>query len=333
MVIRDLDPRDDQALRRWHAAYLEAETHERPFATPWMFEEVRAAALAPPVAVERLLLAALVDDEVVATAQALLPLKDNVTRADLMVHTVPSHRRRGHATALLDHLEELLAARGRRVLTVVTDHAFDLGPTGAGDPGVELLRRRGYEHALGDLQQTLELPADAEELASLAEVPAPYRLVTVTGALPDALLPSYCRLAGTLVVEAPTGDLVQEPELVDEERVRAEEQQLRDGGRTRYRTLALDAAGEVAGFTEVDVPRHDPGRAYQQGTLVDPAHRGHRLGAAVKAANLVALQQGEPGVRTVITYNAEVNRHMRRVNELLGFRPTARLAELQKRLR
>jgi RimJ/RimL family protein N-acetyltransferase len=44
------------------------------------------------------------------------------------------------------------------------------------------------------------------------------------------------------------------------------------------------------------------------------------------------LQANEPELRKVVTYNAEVNEHMIRVNELLGFRPTARLAELQKRL-
>ena len=327
MIVR-VDPRDDAALRGWHAAYLEAETHERPFATPWMFEEVRAAALAPPVATERLLHAVVLDGEVVATAQALLPLKDNVTRADLMVHTRPAHRRRGHATALLDQLEPLLAERGRRVLTAVTDHAYDVGPSGVGDPGVDLLRGRGYEHALGDVQQSLDLPVAEERLAALGAVRPPYRLVTVTEALPDELLPSYCRLAGTLVTEAPTGDLEQEPEVFDEERLRAEEQQLRDGGRTRYLTLAR----EVAGFSELAVPRHDPGRAYQQGTHVGREHRGRALGTAVKAANLRLLQEREPGVRRVITYNAEVNEHMIRVNTLLGFRPTARLAEMQKRL-
>ena len=33
----------------------------------------------------------------------------------------------------------------------------------------------------------------------------------------------------------------------------------------------------------------------------------------------------------LITYNAEVNRHMIEVNERLGFLPVARLGEFQKR--
>src|SRR3712207_7186814 len=51
-----------------------------------------------------------------------------------------------------------------------------------------------------------------------------------------------------------------------------------------YTTL-FRSSGKVVGYTEIRVPSHHPGRAYQWGTLVDPAHRGHRLGIALKAAN------------------------------------------------
>ena len=39
----------------------------------------------------------------------------------------------------------------------------------------------------------------------------------------------------------------------------------------------------------------------------------------LKAANLVWLEQVSPGHPSVITYNAEENRHMLAVNEALGF--------------
>lgn len=331
-MIVEVDPHDDAALRAWHDVYLAAERHERPFAVPWMFEEVRAQVRAPAVAAELVSLALLEDGVVVATGGLRLPLMDNLEVASLLVHSHPEHRRRGHATAMLAHLERLAVERGRRVLTSTIDHAYELGRTGAGDAGVELLRRHGFDHALGDVQQTLDLPVDPDRLEALAPVRAPYELVTTTGELWADVLPSYCRLAGTLVTEAPTGDLEQEAELFDEERVRVEEQQLRESGRTRIRTLALDPRGDVVAFSELDVPRHDPGRAYQQGTLVAREHRGHGLGTAVKVANLLRLRELEPDLERVITYNAGVNEHMIRVNALLGFRPTARLAEMQKRL-
>ena len=50
-------------------------------------------------------------------------------------------------------------------------------------------------------------------------------------------------------------------------------------------------------------------------------HRGHRLGVAVKVANLRLLQRERPDITRLTTYNAEVNSHMIGVNEALGFRP------------
>ena len=55
-------------------------------------------------------------------------------------------------------------------------------------------------------------------------------------------------------------------------------------------------------------------------TVVHPAHRGHRLGLAVKLANLEALARRAPAVRTIVTGNAAVNAPMIAVNDMMGFR-------------
>jgi RimJ/RimL family protein N-acetyltransferase len=88
----------------------------------------------------------------------------------------------------------------------------------------------------------------------------------------------------------------------------------------------------VVAYSDLATTVHEPGRAYQWGTLVAPAHRGHRLGVAVKVANLRLLGSERPDVTRVTTYNAEVNTHMVGVNEALGFRPVARLGDFQKKL-
>ena len=54
-------------------------------------------------------------------------------------------------------------------------------------------------------------------------------------------------------------------------------------------------------------------------TLVHPEHRGHRLGLAVKLANLEALAHEAPLVRRIVTGNARVNAPMIAVNDLMGF--------------
>ena len=114
--------------------------------------------------------------------------------------------------------------------------------------------------------------------------------------------------------------------------VREREAVLERQGRTKYNTVALDADGVVVAYTDLATTVHEPGRAYQWGTLVRRDHRGHRLGVAVKVANLRLLERERPDVRRVTTYNAEVNAHMIGVNEAIGFVPVARLGDFQKRL-
>ena len=103
-------------------------------------------------------------------------------------------------------------------------------------------------------------------------------------------------------------------------------------GRRKYNTVALDEHGDVVACTDIATTVHEPGRAYQWGTLVRPDARGHRLGLAVKVANLRLLATQRPDLTELITYNAEVNSHMVAVNDRLGFRPVAWLGEFQKRL-
>jgi GNAT superfamily N-acetyltransferase len=69
------------------------------------------------------------------------------------------------------------------------------------------------------------------------------------------------------------------------------------------------------------------------------AHRGHGLGAWLKAANLRRLTAARPVVREVRTSNAADNEHMLRVNRQVGFTVTASaqnreaaLADLRARL-
>ena len=335
MEIVQVDPRDDAGMEAWHATYFLAESRGRPFAAPYFLAEVRAVAAAPPVATERWLLSGRVDGQVVCTSEVMLPLKDNVNKAELRVHTHPDHRRRGHATAMLDHVEERVVAAGRRLAAAMVDFPYGAGPTGAGDPGVELLLGRGYTLEVGDVQRTLRLPVSGELLDRLAAEAAAhhegYTLRSWVDRCPDELIGSYGRLLGKLVLEAPSGGLEVEEEVFDVERIREQEATMKAGGRTSLVTVAQDRAGDVVAYTELSVPTDDQGRAYQWGTLVDPGHRGRRLGLSVKVANHRLLQERMRGLTEVLTFNAEVNDHMIAVNEALGFVPTARGGQFQKR--
>jgi hypothetical protein len=128
------------------------------------------------------------------------------------------------------------------------------------------------------------------------------------------------------------GGLELEPEQMTPERIRADEALFAASGRSKLTTVALSPSGEAVAYSELVVPAHDPGRVYQWGTLVRRAHRGHRLGQATKALNLLRFQRSHPGSALLVTYNAEVNAHMVSINEAMGFRPVERLGEYQRQL-
>jgi len=73
-------------------------------------------------------------------------------------------------------------------------------------------------------------------------------------------------------------------------------------------------------------------RAEQWQTIVGREHRGHRLGTALKVANLHELQRGFPEVTSVHTQNAEVNAQMLAINDRLGFQPVAVVPEFVRRV-
>ena len=337
LEIARLDPFDPVAFDAWHAAYLAAEhAEEEGVAAPLMLEELRAVLQDTGTRRWNRGWTGTVAGRVVAAGWLDLPLLDNPDRADLTVHVVPDERRRGYGSELLRRLEEEARERGRTLLKGETAWPYAAGPDGTGQPGREFARSCGYALALGDVKRVLRLPVPDRLLDDLTAEAAPhhaaYTLHSWAGPVPDALLDGWAALTATLETEAPTGELEVEPEHVDAAVVREGEALIARQGRRKFNTVALDGAGAVVAYTDIATTVHEPGRAYQWGTLVRRDARGHRLGLAVKVANLRLLQESCPDLRRLTTYNAEVNPHMVGVNDRLGFVPVSRLGEFQKRL-
>jgi GNAT superfamily N-acetyltransferase len=85
-----------------------------------------------------------------------------------------------------------------------------------------------------------------------------------------------------------------------------------------------DATGELVGLSELYLARERPWIAFQGDTGVHPAHRGHGLGAWMKAVNHLRLNLERPDVEIVQTWNAASNEPMLRINRALGFAPVQR---------
>lgn len=336
MVINALDATSRAELKAYHDCYYASHMLGREIGTPWMLAEMRADFLTENPGQKTLGLVGVVDGVVAGVGWLGLPLKDNLHMAWVELHTHPDHRNRGHGSAMLERLVDVAREHGRRTLTVEPSYPYDCPSDGAGHPDVEFLRRRGFTLGIGDVMRVLDLPADSTVLGRLVREATPhhrdYDIAQFVGAVPDGIIDSFGELVGSLMTEAPFGELELEPEVIDAERIRANERVLEESGRTRYTTVAIAPDGSVAAYSELVLPGHDPGRVYQWGTLAHPDHRGHRLGLATKARNLLWLQREREDVRLLVTYNAEVNRHMIGVNEAMGFRPVARMGEFQRQL-
>lgn len=107
---------------------------------------------------------------------------------------------------------------------------------------------------------------------------------------------------------------------------------MRQQGRHYLVSVALTSETEAVAATKLVVPAGDKPKVYQWTTLVRRDHRGHHLGAAVKVANLLALQERYPERTEVHTTNAEVNEAMIGINERLGFRAIELCPMFQRKL-
>jgi GNAT superfamily N-acetyltransferase len=336
MEIRRLDATDPVALRAWHTTHHAATRWGQDFPPPCVLEEMRAQFLGNRVSRSTEPFGGYVGGEPVVTGILTVPMMDNLGTAHVRVATKPDRRRHGLGSAMLDHLTAAAAALGRRTLQADASWAYDDPPDGVGTPGGDFLTKHGFVFSLGDVKRALPLPVDDGLLERLEREAAPYHggyaLRDWAGPVPEDLVDRYGDLMGSLMSEAPMGDLDIEAEVIDATRIRADEQVLAEAGRTKHSTVAVAPDGELVAYSELAVPSFDKQNVYQWGTLVRPAHRGHRLGLATKVHNLRRFQSREAGRSVIMTFNAEVNAHMIAVNDRLGFRPVARLGEFQKRL-
>ncbi|MFJ4998004.1 GNAT family N-acetyltransferase [Microbacterium sp. NPDC088619] len=334
--ISRIDPFDPHDVDAWWEAYAAAERADRGAdAVVWSLAESRSELQQDSAVVDRRAFLLRDDDEIVGSASLALPLKDNVHTAHLAISVPPENRRRGVGTAALTFLEGEAAASARTTLQASTSWPHTLGPGGTGAPGREFARAHGYALALGDVQSRLALPVVPATLdrieAEIAESTEGYEIRSWVGRVPDDVVERWTTLDATLETEAPTGELDIEPQKPDIDSIRESEELLDLQHRISFGTIALAPDGAAAAYSQLVVSTDD-GNAYQWGTLVRAADRGHRLGVAVKVANLRMLHREAPQARAVYTYNAESNAHMLAVNTMLGFRPSERMGELQKRL-
>lgn len=332
METRPLDPHDGAQMKRFHEITWRAEKEDgRPWNPMWTFEEM-AGLFREPTSDQRCEGVAAYDETgMVGIGFLMLSLLDNLDTAFAFVAVEPELRGRGIGAVLMDGLVELADREGRTQLLGGAGIPFEARET---SPIIAWAQRQGFSVANLEIQRNLELPVDPALLESIAaaaaEKHADYEVRSYVGPLPDELLESWCELANMFLLEAPMGDVDVEAGATTPEAARERARVNERIGRTVYSSVAL-SDGKVVAHTDIGVSR-DADEAHQWGTIVHPDHRGHRLGAAVKVANLRTLSARQPEVPRVVTTNAETNAWMVAINDELGFRPVAVAPVFKRRL-
>jgi GNAT superfamily N-acetyltransferase len=253
---------------------------------------------------------------------------DNTDLAWLNVHVHPASRGKGIGWELMSFLEARAQELGR---TNLGTDAWDASP------GVQFALDRHYDKKSQAIMRRQDLGAlDVSAVRAMRDEAmahaAGYELLRLRGPVPDDMIAAYCEVAAS-INDAPLDDLELEDDDYNPQRMRDHEKALESRQLDLYRVVARHReTGELGGHTAMIVERRAPGLAYQEDTAVAPAHRGRRLGLALKTDMILWLTEAEPEVRRVDTWNTESNTYMIAINETLGYRQVARELQFQKRV-
>jgi GNAT superfamily N-acetyltransferase len=256
---------------------------------------------------------ALVDGEPAGAVVVSLWLSEDrdISYTELVV--APQFRSRGVGRVLATEAAAISAADGRRTLSADVQ---------ADSPAAQFVTSSGGRVTLTAVRSLLDIRSvDRRALEEhAAAFTGDYRLVSWGERCPDDLVDA-AGAAQEAMNDRPLGAAEREPATWDAGRIRRREARHAAAGLAQSVTAAVHVdTGEVAGLTELVVP-DDPVAVWQENTAVVRSHRGHRLGLAMKATNLLRLMDRWPECERVVTWNAADNRFMRAVNTRLGFVP------------
>jgi GNAT superfamily N-acetyltransferase len=323
--VRLVDASDENELAEWTSVLRASDEDLWPDLIGFTLPDVRAFAQHRSTSKRFDLLAARETDggPILGVAMMEMPLRDNRRSAEVTVAVHPARRRRGVGTALVEAMSDHGRADGRLVLNSIVDAPLDRA---ADDASRFFAPMVGFEPMLSGNIRHLTVPMRDTRMAELrAEVTRArdaddYRVLTFEAPWPADYLDDQCALFQCMSTDEPHGDDGHEEEIWDAERV-GENDDLRAARGARYLIAVAQhvASGRLVACTELCIGAESPGQAFQMLTVVEPEHRGHRLGLAMKLANLDLLARSASDVRVVVTGNASVNAPMIAVNDMMGF--------------
>lgn len=336
MDIRELDAAalaDDAVMREFYDISRRAELLGREDAPFWTWEEFLGGIRSEDSGERQQLFAAYDGDRMVSCAVLWSFLLDNTDKAFFSLDVDVPDRRRGVGRAMLERIEQVAKDDGRSLVLTDAKLPFEQRETHGYR---QFASACGYELSNYEVVRHLALPVPDGRIEGWIDEAAPrhegYTIETFVGRVPDDLVESLCVLLGQLAVDAPTGAVDFDEEVMTPERYAENVATVEAMGRARYETLALTPDRLVVAQSTLAVPAGSANTTvFQWGTFVHREHRGHALGLATKAVNLRAAQASRDDLSLVVTQNAETNGYMVSINERMGFEPIEVATEFVKR--
>ncbi len=322
-----LDAQDPAQFRAWYAAYYAGDSAGRH--APAVFpESVMLDHLTQESQAIRRAFGVFDGAECVGAAVLEWDTQQNTHLGHVEVYVPPQHRRAGVGTALLERIMQEADDEG---LTTLLAAVNAVTPDSA---GLRFAERTGFSTVHTEDRLVLDLPVSREELEQLRAVcDAPglgYMTHSWQGTTSPERLAQLATLQHAMNIDVPSGEMDFDPAMVTVDELVAQEERLARRGYFKLMTMATDPEGEPVGYTRLFVQSSDRDHALQDDTWVHVAHRGHRIGAWLKAENVAFLQTTVPDARFLHTATAQTNDAMQSLNRRFGFRRTEVLHEVQR---
>jgi mycothiol synthase len=255
--------------------------------------------------------------EIVAAASVSMDEIDNRDVGLARFNVRSYRRRRGHATRLVKPVLDALEESGRSSIIIDSPE---------GSPWESKLAAAGMKKALVDresrlLVENIDWDLMNEWIERASERANDYELLFVETPVPEDLLQKWCDLM-LVMNTAPLEGLELEDFSMSPEKWRdIERSDLAQGGHLEGFIAVHEPTGAWVGLSEIFFLDHQPDRAYQGDTGVDPAHRNKGLGRWLKAVSIKSFLDRHPDVVRIDTENAGSNEPMLNINIEMGYEP------------
>ncbi|MCM2266307.1 MAG: GNAT family N-acetyltransferase [Elusimicrobiales bacterium] len=241
--------------------------------------------------------------------------QDNKHLGNLNLSVLPGYRGRGLGWRLLNHVISELAVKEPAVAELMSPVVLE--------PGKKFCGKLGAKMALAHAENRLYVKdidwAMVEHWAAEGRRRNPGTTVLTVGIIPEEDIKDYSEAYTEAMNQQPFGEISMKI-TVTPEQIRVGEKECLETGAEDTVIYTREANGAVSGLTETAYLKDSPHKVRQMLTGVRLKYRGRGLGKLLKALMLLEIRAKHPGVKYVVTGNADSNAPMLAINNALGFK-------------